>query len=246
MWVSDGNNGVKDVPVTFTVKSGGGKVFGQDEAIVLTGITGHAEAQFTFGEDGGNNFVEAKISEEGLPVTFVGFAVVRDLDKPTTFTGTILDNANQAVGGALVALAVGGETIETLSNESGVFAFSGIPSGLAQIHVDGLEATTLNGEIIDQGSFPTLTFEAIITANAENTLPAPVVLPTLDPNNVRAYDGTEDVAPQTPHAIYPALIAGRLVLPELFDDGVRKNKKTFILDALRRAFGDLSRRDHSG
>jgi hypothetical protein len=59
--------------------------------------------------------------------------------------------------------------------------------------IDGSTADLLGGQIIPQGSFPTLHFMPVLTPNVANTLSAPALLPRLNPNNARNYDGTQDV-----------------------------------------------------
>ena len=101
VWVSDSRNQAGGVSVTFTVVEGGGKVDGADFSDVLTDQTGHAEVNFTLGPDPGVNIVEATFgANPGLPATFTVTGVVRDVSRPTSFSGLVLDNANRPIQGA--------------------------------------------------------------------------------------------------------------------------------------------------
>ena len=197
VWVNDTCNGVEGVPVTFTPILGGGKVNGADSATVNTGITGHAEVDFTLGPDQGNNLIEADFpGNPGNPAVFVVFGIVRDETQPTGFTGIVLNNSSQPVGGATCSLVIGTEILPIIAETDydGICVFNNITgSGPAKLFVDGLTATAVNGQPVSPGSFPALSFETVIVPNAANSLPTPVLLPALNPNNARNYDGAQDV-----------------------------------------------------
>lgn len=201
VWVNDSCNGVPDIPVTFTVVQGGGNLVADGvgpapDLTVSTSDTGHTEVELILGSDGGNNVVEATFAgNPGAPAVFVVFGVVRDEDQPTTFAGLVLDNASQPIEGATCTLIVSGqEPLETTSDGNGQFRFDDIAgSGLADLFVDGLTATALGGQPIEQGSFPFLHYMPVIVPNAVNSLPTPVLLPPLNPNNAVVFDNTQDV-----------------------------------------------------
>ena len=195
VWVSDSCNGVEGVPVTFTVLEGGGMVNGTNSVTVDTTMTGHALVNFTLGDTPGNQVVEASFAgNPGTPATFVIVGVKRDPEKLTSFRGILLDNASRPIGGARCDLTVGGVSVPTaFSDSSGQFLFDDIPAGPGHLHLDGLSATQLNGETIPVGSFPALTYQVVVVPNSENSLPTPALLPTLNPNNARVYDGTQDI-----------------------------------------------------
>lgn len=193
-WVNDGCNGAPNVPVSFRVISGGGKVNGVALTTVNTGPTGHANVSFFFGPTAGAQVIEANfVGNPNQPATFVLTALVRDETQPTTFRTFVRDNDSQPLGGAHCTLIVDGVTHETNTSTDGLCEFSGIGAGAADLHVDGLTANTRNGAGIPQGSFPSLHFEPVIVPNAVNQLSTDVKLPELDPNNAKTYDGTEDV-----------------------------------------------------
>ena len=197
VWVNDSCNGVEGIPVTFTVIEGGGKVNGKDSDTVNTTVTGHAQVEFLLGPDQGNNIVEANFvgNTNTTAASFVIYGVERDPAQQTTFSGLILDNSSQPIGGARCFIEVGGEmtTHPVFSDANGQFTLIDVPVGAAHVHIDGLEANMLNGVSIPLGSFPSLSYETTIVPNAENTLATPVLLPALNPLNARPYDGSEDV-----------------------------------------------------
>ena len=161
---------------------------GPGEVTVFTGITGHAEVDYTFGPDAGNQVIEANFpGNAGLPATFVLRALARIAGQPTSFTGLILDNTSQPIGGALCELVVNGGTNVTVSNPQGYFAFPNIASGAGHLKVNGATATTLGTNSIPTNSFPFLQDTTAVVPNAENTLPTPVLLPRLNTNNAQWY-----------------------------------------------------------
>src|SRR5262249_52504322 len=114
------------------------------ETTILTGITGHAEVDFTFGPEAGNQIVEATFpGNPHAPAPFVLNALPRLAGQPTKFTGSIQDNTSQAVGGAYCELTVAGNTNAVYSDAQGHFSFSDIPSGTSHLLVNGATATTV-------------------------------------------------------------------------------------------------------
>ena len=189
VWVHDGRNQVANVPVTFTVAEGGGQVNGASTIVRDADATGHAEVSFTVGPGGGANVVEAAFpGNPGLPAVFIATGISRDAAKPTTFSGLVLDNTNQPIQGAEVTLVAGAarlfssapNSFDTTSDLDGVFRFENIDfSGPASLFVDGLMAFHVGGAggtDVPRGSFPSLHFETVLVANAENSLPMPVLL----------------------------------------------------------------------
>ena len=194
VWVSDGQNGVAGVTVSYTVVQGGGLVDGQASAMAVTDATGHAEVDWTLGPAVGLQRVEASFAGlSGLPVTFSAQGLVRDETAPTSFAGRVLDNALQPVGGAACSLTVGGVQLSATSGADGRFLFSDtLAAGPGHLRVDGLVATQLEGQPIAPGSFPSLEFEVVLVPNAANALPRAVLLPPLNPENAVLYSLSED------------------------------------------------------
>jgi hypothetical protein len=223
-WVNDACNGNCPVQVTFTVVEGGGKVTGNtlplpcnasdpmppsfftgQSVAVYTSRTGHAEVRFTAGPNPGNNRITASVTGLNTPATFIVYGVKRDANKPTSFTGLVVDNGTQPIQGAECTLFIpcigqpGNRWQRTaLSEPNGQFHFNeqtpvgGIPeqcSGPAALTVDGFSATHIGGhpgvDVLPQ-TYPSLHYETIVIPNAENSLPTPVRLPKMDECN-RAY-----------------------------------------------------------
>ncbi len=194
VWVSDGRNGVSGVAVTFGVVTGGGNVDALDEVTVPTSATGHAEVAFTLGPNQGNHRVRATFPGfTGVPATFTAFGLERQEDMETRLAGLVLDNGNRPIEGASVTATVAGQALAaTQTDRQGQFEFLDIPDGAAKVHVDGLVATAVDGEPVLPGSFPALGLDTVVVPNADNTLPAPVLLPRLDPTNATNFDNTTD------------------------------------------------------
>ncbi len=195
VWVSDGRNGVENVVITFRLLQGDGSFGGSKMAFAATGPTGHAQIDFVAGPTPGNNVIEANfVGNTGAPAVFSIRGIGRSAGEPTSFSGVVLDNSLQPIGGAPCELEIGGALVGTTTTDaSGLFEFTEIPSGFGHLHIDGIAATQLAGGAIPTGSFPVLGYQVTVVPNAANTLPAPVLLPPLDPGNQVVYDGSEDV-----------------------------------------------------
>ena len=193
-WVSDGCNGVAGANVLFRIVAGGGLIEGKGLITVATGPTGHAEVEFVAGGDPGNNVVQASIGEgPGQSANFVLHSIQRDPMQPTRFVSVVLDNASQPIEGATCNFIQAGQSLaETTSDAQGGFAFEGVPAGQSIVRVNGLTATAAGGQPVPSGSFPALSFDIVMVPNAENSLPRPVLLPRLNPNNARSYSTTKE------------------------------------------------------
>ncbi|MBI1849977.1 MAG: VCBS repeat-containing protein, partial [Planctomycetes bacterium] len=194
-WVSDACNGVGNVPVTFTVTRGTGRVNGLGSVTIATDVTGHAEVGFTLGPEPGNQEVEANYPGNlGLPVRFTALGVVRTANRPTSFSGLVMDNANQPIGGASCTLKISDEELSVFSLENGAFRFEDLPvAGPGHLRIDGLTADRLNGETIARDSFPFLEYQVVVIPNADNSLPMPALLPLLNRANFVTFDNSHDV-----------------------------------------------------
>ena len=197
-WVSDGCNGIAGVPVTFRVTSGTGAVNGALAVTVPTGPTGHAQVAFVFGPEAGSQSVSADFEGNfGAPAAFLAHALVRAESRPTTFAGLVLDNAAQPIQRAVCILEVPGfEGVQSVSDIHGRFTLEAPGAGPASLRVEGGFSTHVGGEpgvAVPPGSYPSLTYEVTLVPNAESSLPGPVLLPALDPDNAAVYDGTTAV-----------------------------------------------------
>jgi probable HAF family extracellular repeat protein len=196
VYVTDGCNGVADTPVTYTVTRGDG-VFdnGLQQITLSTDGTGHLDVPFTLGQTPGRNTVTATFEgNPGLPATFIATGIARNVDMPTTFLGTVLDNASRPLGNARLELFVNSQYVaEAFTDIDGNFIFTGVPDGPAHVVADGSTANTLAGESIPFNSFPFVGYDFTMVPNAENTLPQQILLPEKNPANQFTYDGTQDV-----------------------------------------------------
>lgn len=197
-WVNDGCNGIAGKAVTFTVVQGQAYLNGdptRKSTTVQTGPTGHAQVHATVGATGGNIVVEATfVGNPGAPAAFSILGMERDPTLSTTFEGVVLDNANRPLGGARCALVIDGQSPRiALTDNEGRFSYSGIPAGHGRFVASGVTATTLAGQPIAVGSFPSLSYDVVVIPNVVNGLGTPVLLPPLNPNNAKVYDGTKDV-----------------------------------------------------
>ena len=194
-WVSDACNGISGLPVTYSVVRGGGSVNGQSSVTLDTGITGHSEVDFIAGPVRGSQIVEADFPGNPFgPAVFRLDALDRDpAGTMTIFEGLVQDNAGQAVGGARCILEVQGTNVVGLTGVDGRFRLENPPAGPGHLHVEGLVATSLNGTAISPGTFPNLAYEVLVVDRSLNAMPTPVLLPALNPNNARTYDGSTDL-----------------------------------------------------
>ncbi|MFM1882687.1 MAG: hypothetical protein RJA05_1096, partial [Planctomycetota bacterium] len=196
-WVSDSNNPIEGVPVTFTVREGGGLVNGLESVTVPTRATGHADVTFTAGPDAGINRVEATFAgNRGVPAVFTTYGIARDLSKPTSFRGLVLDNSNRTIGRVKVTLKFGTTLVgPRLTNDEGQFEFTDLANdGAVHVIVEGFTANKLGGQPIPAGMrFPSLGYDTAIVPNAENTLGKPILLPPLLDENSVMWDGQSDV-----------------------------------------------------
>lgn len=199
VWVSDACNGVANVPVTFSVMLGGGSLIPvagppSNAITVPTGPTGHAEVVLALGPNAGNNLIRAAIPGGGEAVFFQAIGLASPSGNPTTFVGQVLDNAERPLGGATCQLTVGATTLPAvLSDAAGRFTISGAAAGPGHLFVDGLTVNQVAGSGVPTGSFPALKYEVLVVGSAQNSLPGPVILPPLNPNNARVYSSTNDV-----------------------------------------------------
>lgn len=200
VWVNDACNGVPGVPVTFTIKSGGG-VFpsGGTTELVTTGITGHAEVSLILGPNPGNNVVEADFAGNANDVaTFTVVGVGRNPASPTKFSGLVVDNSQAPIGGARVTLTVTGQPLGTVTTDAqGRFEFASISetiSGPGHLFVNGRVANLVNGQSVPTNSFPNIEFAVLVIPQVENRLDMPVNLPRLDPANEVTFTDVLSVA----------------------------------------------------
>ena len=205
--VDAGHNRVPNVPVTFTIKQGGGNLGGLTNQIVTSDSNGRALVVLTLGTQIGNanNVVEATFpNNPGAPAAFAASARVPGLPANTTISGVVLDNSNNPIPGVTIRLfetnqgnnnnlpVQVGTPVQTDSN--GMFLIQPAPVGFFKLMADG---TTAQGP----NSYPPLEYDIVTVAGNNNTVGMPIYLPALDPINKLCVDETHGgtlTLPQVP------------------------------------------------
>ncbi|HTF45410.1 MAG TPA: choice-of-anchor X domain-containing protein, partial [Terriglobales bacterium] len=182
------HNRLADVPVSFSVKQGGGSFGGRPSVQVTTDGDGRALAALTLGPQPGqdNNVIEANF--EGNQISAAAFAASAKAPgdpASTTISGVILDNSGNPIPGATVRLfrANQGSSnnqpvqigVPVPTNAQGVFQISPAPVGLFKLMADGSTATQTGK------SYPTLEYDIVTVAGQDNNVGMPIYLPALDP-----------------------------------------------------------------
>lgn len=187
--VDEGNNRLAGVPVTFTVKEGGGNIGGQSAFTVSTDPDGRASAYLTLGlqEGNANNLVEASFpSITGFPAAFTASGRAPGNPANTIISGVVLDNSNVPIPGVTIRAVL---TSQLNSNSSiiqsvaavqsdaqGQFTIPQAPVGFVKLLVDGSTAQS-------PGKYPTLDYEMVTVAGQNNTLGMPIFLLPLNTSN---------------------------------------------------------------
>jgi Glucodextranase, domain B len=187
--VDAGNNRLAGVPVTFTVKGGGGSFGGQPIFTVNTDSDGRAAATLTLGlqEGNTNNLVEANFpSNTGFPVSFTASGRAPGDPAKTTISGVVLDNSNVPIPGVTVRAVLtnllnsNSTIIQSVAavqtNEQGQFTIPQAPVGFVKLLVDGSTAQR-------PGTYPTLDYDMVTVAGQANTLAGPIFLLSLNEAN---------------------------------------------------------------
>ncbi len=186
--VSDsGGNPVPNVPVVFTVRSGGGLIDGQTVFTQSTDNDGKASAMLVLGQQEGisNNVVVASFNGlAGQPAVFRSSGVVPGPVANTTVSGVVLDDANEPIVNATASIK--GTNLSALTNASGRFTITNAPVGDIVLFIDGSTST-------DPESYPTLSFQMATLPGIDNNLSGPIFLPELDSDNSQVVGGDQDV-----------------------------------------------------
>jgi hypothetical protein len=195
--VDDGNNRLPNVPVTFTVKAGGGSFNGQSTFTVNTDSDGRAAATLTLGQQEGNanNLVEADFpSNTSFPASFTASGRAAGDPLKTTISGVVLDNSNVPIPGVTVRavltnmLTANSFIVQSLegvqTNAQGQFTIPQAPVGFVKLLVDGSTAQL-------PGTFPTLDYDMVTVAGQNNTVGQPIFLLPLNTNNKLCVTATE-------------------------------------------------------
>lgn len=187
--VDNGNNRLAGIPVTFTVKEGGGSFGGQPSFTVNTDSDGRVAATLTLGlqEGNANNLIEASFpSNVSFPAAFTASGRAPGDASKTTISGVVLDNSNVPIPGVTIravlthVLNSNSNFIQSVAaiqtNAQGQFTIPQAPVGFVKLLVDGSTAQR-------PGKYPTLDYDLVTVAGQNNTLSQPIYLLPLNANN---------------------------------------------------------------
>ncbi len=205
--VDSGHNRVPNVPVTFTVKSGGGNLNGGSSQTVQTDSNGRAIAVLTLGTQTGNanSVVEATFpGNPGFAAAFAASARIPANPANTGISGVVLDNSNNPIQGVTLRLFQTNQgnnnnlpvqvSPSVQTDAKGAFLIQPAPVGSFKLMADGTTAT-------GPGSYPTLEYDIVTVAGNDNTVGMPIYLPALDTVNKLCVDETHGgtlTLPQVP------------------------------------------------
>jgi hypothetical protein len=187
--IDAGNNRLANVPVTFTVQSGGGSFAGQPSATVNTDSDGRAVATLTLGfqEGTSNNLVSTNFTgNTAFPASFTASGRGPGDPAKTAISGIVLDNSNTPIPGVTIRAvltnvlnsnsgsAAAAATAQT--DAKGQFLIASAPVGFVKLLVDGSTATI-------PGTYPTLDYDLVTVAGHDNSVGQPIFLLGLNSNN---------------------------------------------------------------
>jgi glucodextranase-like protein len=187
--VDSGNNRLGGVPVTFTVKQGGGSFGGQPSLTVNTDSDGRAAATMTLGfqEGNANNLVEANFpGNQGFHASFTATGRAPGNPAGTTISGVVLDNSNVPIQGVTIRAVLtnllnsNSSIIQSVAavqtDAQGQFTIPQAPVGFVKLLVDGSTAQR-------PGTYPTLDYDMVTVAGVNNTVGMPIFLLPLNTSN---------------------------------------------------------------
>jgi hypothetical protein len=207
--VDDGANVVAGAQIEFKVTQGSG-FFQNDQTSILatTDSDGRASAELTLGAEEGLDVhrVTATLVGTELYAGFTASALKTDVAGKTSISGVVLDNQDNPLPN--VTVRVDGTTREAVSDVQGQFKITEVPVGSVHLIADG-STTTVAGE------WPTLAFNLVTIAGADNPLSAPIYLVKLDTLNAKQV-GDKDVTLTLPEVPGFALEvkAGSVTFPD--------------------------------
>ena len=184
--IDEGANVVPGAQVEFKVTQGSGKF--QNGLTSITSTTdsdGRATAELTLGAEEGLDVHRATATLVGteLYAGFTASALKTGAAGQTSISGVVLDNQDKPL--PKVTVRVDGTTREAQSDAQGQFKITEAPVGSVRLIADGSTTTA-------EGEWPTLAFNLVTIAGAENPLAAPIYLVKLDTVNAKQV-GDQDV-----------------------------------------------------
>ncbi len=185
-----GHNRVPNVPVTFTVASGGGTLGGTASQVVTTDSDGRALVLFAPGPESANSthLVEATfVGNPGTPATFLATAKAAGDPAATRISGVVLDNSDHPIPDVTIRLYRTNQGSNNnlplqvgtpvTTDARGAFLIQGAPIGYFKLMADGSTATA------GEKRYPTLEYSLVTVAGQDNTVGMPIYLPPLDTQN---------------------------------------------------------------
>lgn len=212
--VSDnGGNLVQGTQVEFKVNKGNGKFQnGNDTFHSITDSDGRASAHLTLGPDEGFDVhrVTATLVGTTLKAGFTASGLVPGDPSNTRITGLIFDNQDNPLPG--ITVRIDGSNRQAVSNEDGQFTITEAPVGPVHLLVDG-STTNVTGE------WPTLSYNIVTVAGADNPMSAPIYMVKLNTENA-VIAGSEDIEITLPEV--PGFKLKVLANSVTFPDGSRE------------------------
>ena len=184
--VDAGANVVSGAQIEFKITQGSGKFQnGLTSITTATDSDGRATAELTLGSEEGLDVqrVTATLVGTELYAGFTASALKTGVAGQTSISGVVLDNQDKPL--PKVTVRVDGTTREAQTDAQGQFKITEVPVGSVRLIADGTTTTA-------EGEWPTLAFNLVTIAGAENPLAAPVYLVKLDTVNAKQV-GEQDV-----------------------------------------------------
>ena len=184
--VDAGANVVSGTQIEFKVTQGSGKFQnGLTSITTTTDSDGRATAEMTLGSEEGLDVqrVTATLVGTELYAGFTASALKTGVAGQTSISGVVLDNQDKPL--PKVTVRVDGTTREAQTDAQGQFKITEAPVGSVRLIADGTTTTA-------EGEWPTLAFNLVTIAGADNPLAAPIYLVKLDTVNAKQV-GEQDV-----------------------------------------------------
>ena len=202
-----GFNRLGGVPVTFTVKQGGGSFAGQSTLTTTSDSDGRVMATLTLGPSPGpsTNLVEANFTgNTGFPASFFATSYAPGPASSTSISGVVLDNSAVPIPGVTMRLfqinqGNNGNVPQQVAtpvqtDATGHFIIQPAPVGVFKLMADG-------GTAQRPGSWPTLEYDIIPVSGQNSTVGLPIYLPQLDSSHQLCVSPTQGgtlTLPQAP------------------------------------------------
>lgn len=171
--VDSGSNRLANVPVTFSVVTGGGSIEGNQSVTVNTDSDGRALVKPRLGPGEGfdNNSFAASVAGVTQAAVFKATGRAAGPASETSISGVVVDNTNIPIAG--VSIRIDQTSRSTQSDARGQFTFASAPVGYVKLIVDGSTAQR-------PGTWPMLEFIMYTNPGQNNTIGMPIYLLPID------------------------------------------------------------------